>query len=430
MSDKLDTAVYSLGKCTIDSPLDIPHFIDEGDRVIIDVEYDRVASSFRQQGDAASFENAGPRRKIFFDPAATKAAIVTCGGLCPGINNVIQSLVRQLHYQYGVKTVYGVQYGYEGLIPSYGHPFIDLTPAMVDDLHGKGGSILKSSRGNQSVPEMVDTLVEYEVSILFAIGGDGTLRGAQAIFEEVNRRGLKIAVVGVPKTIDNDIPFVDRTFGFETAVSVATGVVRAAHEEATGARNGIGLVKLMGRDSGFIAAYAALASNEANYVLIPEVPFAIEGERGLLAHLHRRLERKKHAVILVAEGAGQEFFKGERVRDASGNVKYGDIGLYLRDEITRYFKERDFHFNLKYMDPSYIIRSVPASADDAVFCIMLAQNAVHGAMAGKSGILVGRCNNFFTFIPMQLATRQRKRVEPDGYLWSIVKEATGQPDFA
>jgi 6-phosphofructokinase 1 len=423
------TEVYNLGKCEVDSPLKIPQFIDEGERVIIDVEYGRILKSVRDTGSAPSFENAGPRKKIYFDPAGTRAAIVTCGGLCPGLNNVIKSLVTQLHFQYGVKKIYGAKFGYEGLIPSYGHEFIELTPETVHDINDKGGSMLASSRGMQDVPEMVNTLVKNDISILFTIGGDGTLKGAKSIFEEIKNRGLKIAVVGVPKTIDNDISYVDRTFGFSTAVAFATQTMKGAHAEATGARNGIGLVKVMGRDSGFIAAYTALASNDVNYVMIPEVKCRLDGSGGLLDHLHRRLIDHRHAVILVAEGAGQEYFEQLGEKDASGNIKYGDIGLYMKDEISKYFKKLNYHINLKYIDPSYIIRSMPASADDAVFCIMLAQNAVHGAMAGKSGILVGRWNSYFTFLPIGIAIEKRKKIDPNGYLWSIVKEATGQPDF-
>jgi 6-phosphofructokinase 1 len=424
-----DTDVFCLGDCKYDSPLSIPMFIDEGERVIISVDYGVIENGIKARGFSPSFDNAGPRKKIYFDPSKTTAAIVTCGGLCPGINNVIKSIVSLLLHQYRIKAVYGIQYGYEGLVPSYGHDFVDLSTESVDDLHEKGGSMLGSSRGLQDVQEMVDTLVKRNVNILFTIGGDGTLKGANAIFEEVKKRGLDIAVVCVPKTIDNDIVYVDRTFGFNTAVSVATEAVKGAHAEAKGYRNGIGLVKLMGRDSGFIAAYTALASNEANYVFIPEVPFKLYGEHGFLPNLQQRLMKRRHAVVIIAEGAGQELFSGEKKYDASGNVKYGDVGILLRESIIEYFKKENFHINLKYIDPSYIIRSVPASADDAVFCIMLSQNAVHGAMAGKSGILVGRVNKFFTFIPMKLAIEGRKKIDANGYLWSIVKEATGQPDF-
>lgn len=428
MITEKDTEVYNLGSCEFDSPLDIPRFIPEGERVILDIEYKKIANAFKEYGKALSLENAGPREKIFFNPKKAKAAIVTCGGLCPGLNNVIKSLVNQL-YNYGVTTVYGIQYGYEGLIPSYNHPFIELTPDFVNDIHTKGGTILGSSRGKQDPIGMLDTLVKNDISMLFTIGGDGTLRGQLAIFEEIKKRNLNIATVGVPKTIDNDIRFVDRTFGFETAVAFATMTLQGAHAEATGARNGIGLVKVMGRDSGFIAAYASLASNVVDYVLIPEVDFNLDGENGLLNQIQKTLDKNKHAVVLVAEGAGQKFFQEKKEYDASGNVKYGDIGLYIKERITEHFKRKNFHINLKYIDPSYVIRSMPASPDDAVFCIMLAQNAVHGAMAGKSGIVVGRWNSYYTFLPIQLAIGKRKTIDPNGYLWSIVKEATEQPDL-
>lgn len=423
--DRKAMEVFSLGECRYDSPVETNQFIEDGDKIVVDVR----ASSLGNISEAAVFENAGPRRKIFFNPSETTAAIVSCGGLCPGINNVIQSIVRMLTFQYRIKEVIGIRYGYEGLIPEFGHEFVKLTPQVVHDIHEKGGTILGSSRGNQDIGRMVDTLVKNNISILFAIGGDGTLRGANAIFEEINRRGLKISVVGVPKTIDNDIVYVYRTFGFSTAVSYAVSALQGAHAEATGANNGIGLVKVMGRDSGFIASYSALASSQVNYCLIPESPFLLHGPGGMLEHLKRRLEKSKHALILVAEGAGQEYCAKGNEKDASGNVKYGDIGTFLRDEITRHFKEIKFPMTIKYIDPSYIIRSMPASAEDAVFCIMLAQNAVHGAMAGKSGILTGFWNSYFTFLPISAVVGKRKKVEKNGYLWSMVKESTGQPDF-
>ena len=429
MASSLDTKICRLGLCDLESPLQIPHFIDDSQRIVEHVEFDVLQEDFKNKAAINTFENAGPRKKICFDPGRTTAAIVTCGGLCPGLNNVIQTIIRQLWHGYGVKKIFGIPYGYEGLIPSFGHEWVRLDPEMVDDIHDQGGTILGTSRGQQDISAMADTLVARKIDLLFTIGGDGTLKGAQALADEIGRRGLKIAVAGIPKTIDNDISYVDRTFGFETAVEVATMAVKGAHAEAKSTRNGIGLVKVMGRDSGFIAAYTALASNEANYVFVPEIRFRLTGADGFLEHLRQRLERKKHAVILVAEGAGQEYFSAEKKKDASGNILHSDIGLFLRDEIKRHFKETDFHVNLKYIDPSYIIRSVPASADDAVFCIMLAQNAVHGAMAGKTGFMVGRWNNYFVNIPLGLATAERKKIEPAGYLWSIVKGATGQPDF-
>lgn len=424
-----DTMVGKLGECNYPSPLSIPYFIDDGARVVINVEYDALAEAFRSNRAILTLENAGPRQRLFFEPEKTTAAIVTCGGLCPGLNNVTQALVKQLRFQYGVPRILGVPYGYEGLNPAAGHSLRELSPESVRQIDRQGGTILGTSRGNQPPSVMVDTLLANGVDILFTVGGDGTLRGAAAIADEVARRSLPISVVGIPKTIDNDIQYIDRTFGFETAVAEATDVLLGAHAEATSARNGIGLVKLMGRDSGYIAAFAALASNETNYVLIPEVPFRLHGEGGFLVHLKDRLSRKKHAVIVVSEGAGQDLLPDSGEKDASGNRRYGDVGLFLKKEIEQYLKAESVPFTLKYIDPSYIIRSVPPSADDAVSCMMLAQNAVHGAMAGKTNCMIGRVNSYYVYVPLALAVSARKRIDPKGYLWSIVKEATGQADF-
>lgn len=429
MNHKIDTCVPMLGEAKYESPLKIPQFIEEGKKVVLYADHDDLLVDKEKNGDITGFDNAGPRKRLFFNPSQTSAAIVTCGGLCPGLNNVIQSIVRTLSDQYGVKRILGVRYGYEGLVPDFNHGFKELNPGTVGDLHTKGGTILGSSRGPQDVSVIVDTLVRENIDILFTVGGDGTMRGAHSIFEEVKKRGLKISIAGIPKTIDNDISFVYKSFGFSTAVMHATSAVHGAHAEAVGAKNGIGLVKVMGRDSGFIAAYTALAANEVNFVLIPEVKFRMEGSGAFLETLERRLQEKAHAVVLVAEGAGQEFFELTGEKDASGNVKKGDIGILIKDEIQKYFKSKGKSVTLKYIDPSYIIRSMPASVDDAVYSIMLSQNAVHGAMAGKTNFLVGYWNSYFTFVPMQLATEKRKKIDPEGYLWSMVKEATGQPDM-
>jgi len=424
-----DTTVFSLGECRIDSPLSLPNFIEAGSRVIYDIRFESLFDSIQKKEKLISFENAGPRRKIFFHPETTTAAIVTCGGLCPGLNNVITSLVSELKNQYKIKKVLGVRYGFEGLIPSFGHELVELEPETIEGKENAGGTFLGTSRGIQDVATMVDTLVANEINLLFTVGGDGTQRGALALFEEINKRKLQIAVVGVPKTIDNDINYIDRTFGFETAVAEATRVLHSAYAEASSFRNGLGLVKVMGRDCGFIAAFSALAAGIADSALIPEIPFRIEGEHGLLAWIEELFRTKHHAVIVVAEGAGQEYFNLDRTPDSSGNRRYGDIGILLKEKIASHFAEKQMKINIKYFDPSYIIRSVPPSADDAVSCLMLAQNAVHGGMCGKSGIIIGKWNSYYTFVPMKLAIHERKKIEPDGYLWSIVKGATGQPDF-
>jgi 6-phosphofructokinase 1 len=374
------------------------------------------------------FEVAGPRENIYFDPARTTAGIVTCGGLCPGLNDVIRSLVMELSYRYGVSNIFGFRFGYEGLVPRYGQTPISLKPASLDAIHSFGGSILGTSRGPQDTGEMVNFLDEMGVDILFVVGGDGSLRGANEISVEIRRRGQCKSVIGIPKTIDNDIMYLDKSFGFETAFAEAVKAVTCAHVEANGSRNGIGLVKLMGRDSGFIACFAALAGSVVNFVLIPEVRFELDGPRGLLEALYYRVGRRKHAVIVVAEGAGQHLMEGtSHTVDASGNRRLGDIGIFLKEKIGAFYKERHTECNLKYFDPSYSIRSVPASPQDNVYCSRLAQNAVHAAMAGKTGMLVGRWHGTFVHLPLETVTKGRRKVDPAGELWHSVLENTGQP---
>jgi 6-phosphofructokinase 1 len=371
------------------------------------------------------FEQAGPREALYFNASKTTAGIVTCGGLCPGLNNVIRSIYYQLLHGYGVRQVLGFQYGFAGLDPLNELPPIHLTDAMVSDIHEQGGTILGSSRGPVEPAVMVNRLAQLGVDILFCIGGDGTLQGAHAIHEEAVRRGYPLSVVLVPKTIDNDIQWVWRTFGYLTAIEEARRVIDSAHTEARGYLNGIGLVKLMGRESGFIAAGAALASQEVNYVLIPEVPFVIEK---FLESLEARLQVKRHAVIVVAEGAGQEYCAPkETQRDASGNRKFGDIGVFLRDRIVEHFKARNLPLAMKYFDPSYIIRSRPANCDDALLCDQLARHAVHAAMAGKSDVMIGNWYNLLTHVPLSEVAGDKKHVHEEGDLWQSVLASTGQP---
>jgi 6-phosphofructokinase 1 len=432
-----DLKVDSLGETKIPSPLRLgtiggdenADFVRENRAVLFDTDKERLVAAVRAGKDVPAFEMAGPRHKIFFDPARVKAAIVTCGGLCPGINNVIRTLVFELHYAYGVRSVLGIRYGYRGFIPKYGYEPLVLNPDDVKDIHEQGGSFLSSSRGEQDSGEVVDFLQRKGISLLFTIGGDGTLRGALAIHKEIKKRGLPIAVIGIPKTIDNDIAFVERTFGLETAFSVAAESIRSAHTEAIGAPNGIGIVKVMGRMSGYIAANAALALNEVNFCLIPEVPFGLEGSFGLFALTEQRLRQRDHAVIIAAEGAGQEFVEDKTgKKDESGNVVLGDIGIFLKGSLKKYFKEKtDLYVNIKYIDPSYMVRSVAANAHDAIYCIQLAQNAVHAGMAGKTGMIIGQWNGQFTNVPIALATSRRKVLSPEDPLWLSVLEATGQP---
>ncbi|MGD8251906.1 MAG: ATP-dependent 6-phosphofructokinase [Desulfobacterales bacterium] len=433
MTDLIDTAIPELGPPKIPSPIHRlqigmePYFIGDDQRVLIDVTPAGVEPFIRSGTPLPAFEMAGPRSRIYFDPSKLRCAMVTCGGLCPGLNDIIRSIVLELYHGYGVRRLYGIKYGLQGFIPKYGHDVIDLSPESVTSILDLGGSVLGSSRGPQPIDEIVDTLDRLNIGLLFMIGGDGTLRAACRIADAILDKGLKISVIGIPKTIDNDINMVSRSFGFDTAVDVATRAIRAAHNEAIAYPNGIGLIKLMGRHSGFIAATATLAQQDVNFVLIPEITVDLEGPNGFLTKLEERLVHRRHAVVVVAEGAGQEFFEeDDKERDASGNVKLKDIGLLLKDRINRHFDERQIDINLKYIDPSYMIRSLPANANDSVFCGFLGRDAVHAGMAGKTKLLVGHWNNHFVHVPMEAASGRRKQVNPNGKLWMTVLEATGQ----
>jgi 6-phosphofructokinase 1 len=428
------TLITTLGECRIPSPVSKrgqgTHsicFVSDEDRILIDVSLSRARPQRADGPDPPSYEQAGPRSHIFFDPSKLKCALVMCGGLCPGLNDLIRSIVLELHYGYGVRNIFGVRYGLRGFIPRYGYDFMELTPNAVLNIHERGGTLIGSSRGPQDIDEIVDTLERTGIGILFMIGGDGTLQAATSIADTVLRRGLRISVVGLPKTIDNDIFMVSRSFGFDTAVDVATRAIVSASNEAEGYPNGIGLIKLMGRHSGFIAATAALAQQDVNYVLIPEVDFDLDGPNGLLTTLEARLAARGHAVIVVAEGAGQKFFAQEqRELDLSGNIKLKDIGMFLKQKILEYFDARQVPISIKYIDPSYMIRSLPANANDRVFCNFLGRNAVHAGMAGKTDLLIGNWNNHFVHVPMKLLAGKRKHVDPRGMLWRSTLEATGQ----
>ncbi len=420
----LDLTIPRLGECRIPSPMDTANFLSDEDHILYYSTLPEIRAFLDRGEKPPHFELAGAREKIYFDPSNLKCGIVTCGGLCPGLNDVIRSIVLGLYYHYGVKTVFGFPFGYEGLIYRYGHAPIELTPEMVKDIHMKGGTILGSSRGPQDVSEMVDTLERMNIGILFTIGGDGTLTGARAIAEEADKRHLKISVIGIPKTIDNDISYVDVSFGFETAVSESRTAIVSAHTEAIGARNGIGLVKLMGRESGFIAAYAALANNDVDFCLVPEVPFTLDA---FLEALKARLERRGHAVIVVGEGAGQSLMSDKGQTDASGNIRFEDIGLFLKKRIKAFFTEIGMTVELKYIDPSYTIRSLPANSRDSAFCLLLGRTAIHAGMSGRTNMVVGYWKNQFTHVPISLAVSERKQIDPEGWLWGNVLSCTGQP---
>ena len=425
--EKYSCNVKTLGECKLPSPVRHKKYVDDGERVFATESETFARYAETKLGHLPTFEKAGPKERIFHDPRWTRVGIVTAGGLCPGLNTVIKGLVEILKFDYGVTNIFGIRYGYAGLNPKYGYEPKMLDPDAVDTIHEAGGTVLGSSRGQQPADVMVDTLVRMNINVLFCIGGDGSLRCASDVASEVERRGLKISVVGIPKTVDNDLMFVGRSFGFETAVAQAAEVIRNAHVEAKGTPHGIGLVKLMGRDSGFIAASATIANPVVNFCLVPEVKFELEGPNGLLAALERRFAAgKSHIVIVVAEGAGQELLEGAEERDASGNVRKKDIGEFLKKKISAHFKAKGLDSSVKYIDPSYIIRSCPARGTDAIRCYELARAAVHAAMAGRTDCVVGNIGESCALVPIALATIERQKLDTDSQAWRSVLDATGQ----
>ncbi len=428
--------IQKLGACEIPSPLRTQKdkvekdliFVNDTTFIPANIEYDKQEVVFSTE--QTFFEKAGPRDKIFFKPKETIAGIVTCGGICPGLNNVIRSAVIELWFNYGVQKIWGFHYGYEGLNPEKNLPPISLDPEIVDEIHDEGGTILGTSRGPQDPDKMLDYLRSLGVNILFCVGGDGTHRGAYQIFLASQKSGYPISIIGIPKTIDNDILYTSRTFGFNTAIGEARKVLICAHTEAKSVLYGIGLVKLMGRDSGFVSAYATLASQLVNYTIIPEISINLEGEGGFLPWLQERLISREHALIVIAEGAGSEWMKEkEKQKDASGNIIYPDVGKFLRDKIIEHFKNQQISIQMKYFDPSYLIRSVPANAEDSAFCDALARNAVHAGMTGKTGLTIGYIHNQFVHIPIEMVIKGRKKVDPRGTLWQSVLASTGQPNL-
>lgn len=426
-SQPFSTAITTLGKQKLTSAL--PYTSWEDDKHI-SFFIDNTSCEAVLEPMVMEFEAAGPRKQLYFDPHRVKCAIVTCGGLCPGINDVIRALVMEAHHAYGVASIVGIRYGLEGFISRYGHPLVELTPEKVANIHLFGGTVLGSSRGPQPVDEIVDMLERANINALFVIGGDGTMKAAQAISTEVQARNLKLSVIGIPKTIDNDINFIQQSFGFETAVFKATEAIQCAHTEACGVPNGIGIVKLMGRESGFIAALATLALKEVNFVLVPEAPFSLHGKGGLLPALEQRIRQRGHAVLVVAEGAGQHLLEHIEQKDASGNPVLGDITRVLKDAIRKHFATVNLPYSLKYIDPSYIIRAVPANANDRVYCGFLGQHAVHAAMAGRTDMVVAKLQERFVHLPFHLVTSKRRKLDIHSDLWRAVLESTGQGRLA
>ncbi|WJZ96001.1 hypothetical protein VitviT2T_014730 [Vitis vinifera] len=406
-------------------------YISPCDVILRQITYD-LSGIFPLPPSHLAYHRAGPRKQIFFDPSMIRVAIVTCGGLCPGLNTVIRELVVGLWELYGVRQIYGIIAGYRGF---YSFEPMALNPKLVEDWHKRGGSVLETSRGGFDLEKIVNSIKDHEFDQVYVIGGDGTMRGAVTIFDEICRQKLNVSIAGIPKTVDNDISIIDRSFGFQTAVEMAQQAISAAHVEAESAVNGIGLVKLMGRSTGHIALHATLSSRDVDCCLIPENEFYLEGKGGLFEFLEQRLKQNGHAVLVVAEGAGQDMIPRsdaqKKETDESGNPVFLDIGRWLKSELKSWW-DRDHPGELvtiKYIDPMYMVRAVPANATDNLYCTLLAHSAIHGVMAGYTGFVSGPINGNYAYIPIAEVANAKNPVNTMDHKWAWVRSVNNQPDF-
>lgn len=398
---------------------------------------DFIVGDIRRNGRtrriSRAYVRAGPRKSLYFNPTEVKAAIVTCGGLCPGLNNVVRDITKTLWELYGVRDIYGIRMGFSGFYNwnSFNDKLapVKLSPRVVADIHHQGGTFLGSNRGGFDIDKILGFCNQYGVNQVYVIGGDGTHRAANKLSNAAKDRGLMISVAGVPKTIDNDVDLLDRSFGFNTSVEEAQRAIRAAKTEAKCLPNGIGIVKLMGRSAGFIAAHATLSSGDVDLCLIPEVPIVMDGPKSCLAHIERVIAKRGHAVVVVAEGAGEELLGQSTIVDAGGNKKLPPIGEFMKAKLVEHFKSKGIEASAKYIDPSYMIRSVPANAADSLYCMLLAQNAVHGSMAGYTGFTVGLSGNRTILLPITAITQNSPRsMDPYGRTWERILCMTRQPN--
>eukprot|EP00611_Tribonema_gayanum_P031998 TRINITY_DN93_c0_g2_i1.p1 TRINITY_DN93_c0_g2~~TRINITY_DN93_c0_g2_i1.p1 ORF type:complete len:506 (-),score=167.86 TRINITY_DN93_c0_g2_i1:425-1804(-) len=379
---------------------------------------------------ARAFLRAGPRAKLHFDPTTVNACIVTCGLLCPGLNSVIHHLIDTLKNNYNAGKIYGIRGGWGGFWDPEKPPIQLCQSKDLEFLQSRAGSILGCSVGGFDVKKIMQFLMDKQISHMYVIGGDGTHRGAHRIAVECIAMGLNIAVAGIPKSVDNDIDLVDRSFGFMTAVEEAQNAIRSATIEAKcNLPNGIGIVKLMGRSTGYLAAYATMASGDVDLCLVPEVEIRLDGPDGCLPHLERVVQTKGYAVVVISEGAGQAQLSEVAAEARSKGAPLPSVGQYMKSQIEKHFASKGKTATCKYIDPSVSVRSVAANAFDQILCMQLAQNAVHGAMAGYTAFAAGVVNNRTVLIPItEIVDTSPKGLNPRGRTWERVLCITRQPN--
>ena len=445
-AENLPTKVELLGPLTVPNPASeesVGLYRTPEARKTVTADMDVIAQFQARAQPVPAFLEAGPRRMLFHEPQSVRAVVVTSGGLAPGLNCVVHGIVTRHWNTYGVNAarrggIFGI---YDGFVGLYNKP-LDKTPAslrpeITEPWLDRGGSMLGARRFHeQELGELADqitaNLALNDINILYVIGGDGSLKVAHEIAQRAKARN--ISVVGIPKTMDNDVLWVWQSFGFNTAVQKAAEVVNTMHAEAESTRR-VGLIELFGAESGFVAANATLASGHVDLVLVPEIFLALCPQQcealldRFIEYLSQTVRSKEraHAIVVLAEGVG-ELFKQRQVKLGGQPVSGKNFAGELRDFLQGGLKDPlgrvvDVFVN----QPRHNIRAVPANAYDQIYCARLGALAVDNALAGYTDVMVSQWLTEYVLVPLELVALGKKSIPPGGMFWKQVVSSTGQP---
>lgn len=480
-------------KATIENPLPIEvrgDDRDEGARIVVDArrKYHDPLEGITPAAWNLTMPEAGPRRYVSYPQKnQLKVGILVSGGIAPGINAVISGIIARHHaYQawsqkinknYALEIL-GYSEALKGLLHA-GRPAVPLDLKTVREAVNHGGSILPTARADElldledpkqrdgALDKVTSRLINQQIDILYIIGGDGSMRAAHAISCRARRNPInELSVIGIPKTMDNDILWVWQSFGFLSAVEFAKQAILQLHTEVM-SNPRLCVIQLFGSDSGFVVSHAALASGVCDAVLIPEVNFTL---KQLSGYIRYRLQDRPHsdkpyggivalaetaipldwreyvsATAEVADGSEKVILTPEELRaietfESHGRRVHGQTpdalrsgGLRLVSQILqreiRKLGDRWSSYRVFTNEPRHLIRSIEPSVSDVIFAQRLGTLAVDNAMAGYHDFMISQWLTEYVLVPLKLVVLGRKRVPEHGIFWKSVRASTGQPDF-